>query len=123
MTQTHAATGTPLRRRMIEDMTLAGLATGTRDAYVGAIRSLAARYRRAPDRLTEEEVRTYLLDLRERGAARGTFKIAWFAIKFLFTRTLGANWDLFSKKRFPSPARSGFPTPCRTGRPAGCWAA
>jgi hypothetical protein len=123
MTQTHAATGTPLRRRMIEDMTLAGLATGTRDAYVGAIRSLAARYRRAPDRLTEEEVRTYLLDLRERGAARGTFKIAWFAIKFLFTRTLGSDWALFGKKRSASPSRSGFPTPCPTFRLAGCSAA
>jgi len=41
---------------MIEDMTLAGLAAGTQQAYVGAIRGLAARYGRAPDRLTEEEV-------------------------------------------------------------------
>jgi hypothetical protein len=123
MTQTLTATGTPLRRRMIEDMTLAGLAAGTQQAYVGAIRGLAARYGRVPDQLTEEEVRAYLLDLRERGAARGTFKIAWFAIKFLFTRTLGVNWELFGKKRSASPARSGFSTPCPTGRPAICWIA
>jgi len=32
----------PLRARMIEDMTLAGLTEGTRDAYVGAVRQLAA---------------------------------------------------------------------------------
>ena len=123
MSQTLTATGTALRRRMIEDMTLAGLAAGTQQAYVGAIRGLAARYGRAPDRLTEEEVRAYLLDLREHGAARGTFKIAWFSIKFLFTRTLGVTWELFGKKRFGSPGRSGCRMPCLTGKPAICWAA
>ena len=41
---------------MIEDMTLAGLALGTRQAYTQAVRRLAARYRRSPDQLNEEEV-------------------------------------------------------------------
>ena len=40
----------PLRTRMIDDMTLAGLALGTRQAYTQAVRRLAARYRRSPDR-------------------------------------------------------------------------
>ena len=123
MEQTTAAAGTPLRRRMIGDMTLAGLAAGTQQAYVAAVRGLAARYRRSPDRLTEEEVRAYLLDLRDRGAARGTFKTAWFGIKFLYCRTLGSDWALFGKKRSASPSRSGFPTPCPTFRLAGCSAA
>ena len=57
----------PLRTRMIEDMTLAGLALGTRQAYTQAVRRLAAHYRRSPDQLSEEEVRGYLLDLRQRG--------------------------------------------------------
>jgi hypothetical protein len=60
----------PLRERMIEDMTLAGLALGTRQAYTQAVRRLAARYRRSPDQLNEEEVRSYLLELRRQGAAR-----------------------------------------------------
>ena len=34
----------PLRKRMIEDMTLAGLALGTRQAYTQAVHRLAARY-------------------------------------------------------------------------------
>jgi hypothetical protein len=62
----------PLRERMIEDMTLAGLALGTRQAHTQAVRRLAARYRCSPDQLSEEEVRGYLLELRQQGAARGT---------------------------------------------------
>jgi hypothetical protein len=44
---------------MIEDMTLAGLAEGTRKIYIQAVRRLAAHYRRSPDQLSEEEVRAY----------------------------------------------------------------
>ena len=35
---------TPLRIRMIEDMTLAGLAAGTQAVYIQAVRRLAAHY-------------------------------------------------------------------------------
>ena len=65
----------PLRARMIEDMILAGLAAGTQQLYVQAVCQLAAHYRRSPDQLSEEEVRAYLLGLRQNGAARGTFRI------------------------------------------------
>jgi Phage integrase, N-terminal SAM-like domain len=60
-----------LRERMIEDMTLAGLALGTRQAYTQAVRRLAVHYRRSPDQLSEEEVRSYLLELRKQGAGAG----------------------------------------------------
>ena len=73
---------------MITDMDLAGLASRTQQNYIGAVRQLAAHYRRSPDRLTEEEVRAYLLALRDRGAARGTFKIVYHGIKFLYCQTL-----------------------------------
>ena len=65
----------PLRERMIEDMILAGLALGTRQAYTQAVRRLAAHYRRSPDQLSEEEVRELPARLRQQGVARGTFKI------------------------------------------------
>src|SRR5271163_967358 len=55
--QPRETTMSPLRARMIEDMILAGLAEGTREAYVRAVRQLAAFYRRSPDQLSEEEVR------------------------------------------------------------------
>ena len=100
-----------LRRRMIEDMTLAGLARRTQESYLYGVRGLAARYRRPPDQLSEEEVRTYLLELRERGAARGTFKTNHYGIQFLYMNTLGYDWPLFGKKRSSSPGRSGFRMP------------
>jgi site-specific recombinase XerD len=89
----------PLRERFIQDMILAGLSEGTQQAYTQAVYQLAAHYRRSPDQLTEEEVRAYLLGLRERGVARGTFKIAHFALRFLYCHTLGRAWDLFGKKK------------------------
>jgi hypothetical protein len=100
---------TPLRLQMTEEMTLAGLAPGTRDVYIDAVRRLAAHYRRSPDQLSEEEVRTYLLGLRDRGVAQGTFKTNHGAIQFLYRRTLDRDWPLFGKKKdstAPSPASS-----------------
>ena len=89
----------PLRERMIEDMTLAGLALGTRQAYTQAVHRLAARYRRSPDQFSEEEVRGYLLELRQQGAARGTFKIGLYGLRFFYQHTLGRGWDLFREKK------------------------
>jgi hypothetical protein len=71
MTHAKEQTMTPLRARMIEDMKLAGLAERTQEVYLQAVRGLAKRYDRSPDQLTEEEVRRYLLGVREQGAARG----------------------------------------------------
>jgi Phage integrase, N-terminal SAM-like domain len=72
----------PLRARMIEDMTLAGLAEGTQKIYIQAVRRLATHYRRSSDELGEEEVRGYLLELRQRGVARGTFKTGQYGPAF-----------------------------------------
>jgi hypothetical protein len=89
----------PLRVRMIEDMTLAGLAEGTQKIYIQAVRRLAAHYRRSPDQLSEQEVRGYLLGLRQRGVARGTFKTGQYGLRFLFHRTLDRAWGLFGEKK------------------------
>ena len=84
---------------MIDDMTLAGLAVGTQKIYTQAVRRLAAHYRRSPDRLSEEEVRGYLLDLRQRGVARGTFKTSQYGLRFFYHYTLGRTWGLFGGKK------------------------
>ena len=114
---------TPLRLQMIEDMKSAGLAAGTQAVYIDAVRRLAAHYRRSPDRLTEEEVRRYLLGLRERGLALGTFKSYHGGIQFLYRRTLDRDWALFQKKEFARPSNSDFPRSSRTSKSARCWAA
>jgi len=99
----------PLRHRLIEDMKLAGLSPTTHVIYINAVRGLAAYYRRSPDQLSEEEVRAYLLKMREQGAARGTFKANHYGIQFLYRSTLNRDWALFSKKRSACPSRSAFP--------------
>ena len=92
---------TELRRRMIEDMTLAGLTARTQENYVRAVAQLAGHYRISPDRLSEEQVRRYLLDLIEvQRAARGTFQYKSSGIRFFYVQTLGVDWPLFSKKNF-----------------------
>jgi hypothetical protein len=89
----------PLRARMIEDMILAGLSQGTQKHYLRAVWQLAKYYRRAPDQFSEAGVRAYLLDLRQRGVARGTFEIARAGLRFFFCQTLGRAWDLFGEKK------------------------
>jgi site-specific recombinase XerD len=106
--------------RMIEDMELSGLAAGTQAIYIDAVRKLAAHYRRSPDQLSEEEVRAYIVSLRERGAARGTFKTNYYGMRYLYRYSLDRDWALFSKKRFGCRDRSGCPAHFPTPRSAGC---
>ena len=46
----------PLRKQMDEDMVVRGLAERTREAYLGAVASLAKHYGRRPDRIDEAEL-------------------------------------------------------------------
>src|SRR5262252_5852750 len=102
---TKEQTMSPLRARMIEDMKLAGLAPTTQEIYLQAVRSLAKHYHRSPELLAEEEVRRYLLDVRERNA-RGSFKTSHYGIQFFYRNTLGKDWALFKKKiRLPKQRR------------------
>jgi hypothetical protein len=80
-------------------------------------------YRRSPDQLSEEEVRAYILNRRERGAARGTFKANYYGIRYLYRYTLNRDWALFSKKTSACRGRSVCPTRLPTPRSAGCLAA
>ena len=103
-----------LRTRMIEDMKLAGLSAKTQEVYLQAVTTLVKHYgNRSPDQLIEEEVRRYLLEVRER-SARGTFKTCHYGIQFFYRNTLGKDWALF-KKRSGSPSRRAcrrrFPMP------------
>jgi integrase-like protein len=113
----------PLRMRMFEDMKLAGLSPGTQATYIDAVCKLAAHYRRSPDQLSDEEVRAYVVSLRERGAARGTFKANYYGIQFLYRYTLNRDWALFLQKRSAYRGRSACPARSPTPRLAGCLAA
>src|SRR5437879_6247176 len=57
----------PLRRRVIEDMTIRKLASKTQQGYIRAIKNFAAFLRRSPDTATFEDVRRFQLHLVESG--------------------------------------------------------
>lgn len=98
-----------LRKKMIQDMELAGLSIKTQEAYIYAVRSLAKYYMRSPDTLTEKELRDYFLYLiREKQIADGTLRIQRYGIKFLFQKTLGRDWPLLKLLR--SPKKKPLPT-------------
>ena len=91
--------GSPLRRRMIQDMELAGLTGGTRKVYIRAVLDLVKHYGgKRPELMSEDEVYRYLLELREKqGVALGTFQTRFGGLKFLFYKTLDRDWSLFFK--------------------------
>ena len=84
---------TELRRRMMADMKLHGLAPGTQKVYVQAVQRLAGHYRRPPDQLSEQELRDYFTYLVEqKKVPSSTLRTEIFGVKFLFDKTLGRAW-------------------------------
>ncbi len=79
----------PLRRRMIEDMTIRGFALKTQTGYIRAVRDFTAFFGRSPDQATAEALRRYQLHLRARGASATTMNAAVSALRFLFGVSLG----------------------------------
>ncbi|MFC1793729.1 tyrosine-type recombinase/integrase [Planctomycetota bacterium] len=87
------------KQLMIEDMKLRGLAPRTQDSYLHAIKALTEHYHRQSGKITEKQVRKYLLYLIESNRyAKTTFNIDLCAIKFLYRRTLGREWNLLHLK-------------------------
>jgi integrase/recombinase XerD len=92
----------PLRQQFIEDMQLSGLAARTQDSYVRAVEQLARHYDKAPDQISQEELRDYFLYLRnEKQVSRSTFTIALCGIKRFFEKTLNRHWVIFDLLRPP----------------------
>ena len=94
---------TELQKRMIECLQLRGLAQRTQDAYVRAVRQLAAHYHKSPALITEEELRQYFLFLLHvKHYSRPTMTIAICGIKFFFERVLEQQWTILNLVR-PGP--------------------
>jgi len=93
---------TPLRERMLEDLRLRGLSPRTQEAYVGAVRQLAAHYHKPPDDIHEEELRQYFLHLTTVKQVSGsTLTQALCGIKFFYQHTLRRDWPTLALVRAP----------------------
>ena len=79
-----------LRERMVREMQLRRFAPGTQEAYVRLVAELARFYRRSPDRINREEMKSYLLHLMTvRKLDWSTVNTASSAIRFLYSQVLG----------------------------------
>ncbi len=59
----------PLRRRMIEDMTVRGFTPATQRGYLRGVRDFTALLGRSPDQAEVEDLRCYRLEMRSRRAS------------------------------------------------------
>jgi len=78
----------PLRRRMIEDMTIRKFAPKTQHDYVQRVKNFAAFLGRSPDTASFEDVRRYQLHLAESGVGVPTLNQTVATLRFFFRITL-----------------------------------
>jgi integrase/recombinase XerD len=72
----------PLRRRMIEDMTIRKFAPKTQHDYVQRVKDFAAFLGRSPDTTTSEDVRCFRLHLAWSGAGAPKINATVSALRF-----------------------------------------
>src|SRR6202163_3638742 len=77
----------PLRRRMIEDMTIRKFAPKTQHDYVQRVKNFAAFLGRSPDTATFEDVRRYQLHLAASGVGVPTLNQTVSTLRFFFKVT------------------------------------
>jgi len=81
---------TPLRQRLVDDLTLRNRSPRTIECYVWHVAHFARHFGRSPEELTDEHVRQYQLHLlHERKASWSRFNQAVSALRFLYGTTLG----------------------------------
>jgi hypothetical protein len=77
----------PLRRRMIEDMTLRGFGEKTQSDYIRHVKNFTIFLGRSPDTATSEDLRAYQLHQRETGVQPPTINSTVAALRFFLTTT------------------------------------
>jgi integrase/recombinase XerD len=78
----------PLRRRMIEDMTVRHFKPKTQHDYIRTVKALAAFLGRSPDTATAEDLRRFQLHLTETHVRPPSINCAVTALRFFFSVTL-----------------------------------
>ena len=79
----------PVRRRMIEDMTIRKLAPKTQASYIRAVREFTIFLGRSPDQASAEDLRRYQLRLASSGVSVPSQNARVTALRFFFSVTLG----------------------------------
>lgn len=88
---------TPLRQRMLEDLSRYNYAPRTSQAYVAQIARLAKHFGVSPDQLSREQVQQYQDLLASRHVSWLPQAVA--AMQFLYNKTLGRDWMITHSSR------------------------
>src|SRR5580704_5690131 len=78
----------PLRQRMIEDMSARKLNPHTQRSHISSCKRFAAYLKRSPDTATADEIRLFQLHLTETGASICNHNRIMTGLRFLFRVTL-----------------------------------
>jgi len=93
----------PLRQRMIDDMTVRNFAPNTQVSYLHQVNLFARHFDRSPEQLGPEEIRTYQIYLAdERKLSVSTRILAVSALRFLYAVTLKRGWTV---QLIPTPKK------------------
>jgi integrase/recombinase XerD len=79
----------PLRRRMIEDMTVRNLSPATQQSYLNAVSKFGRYFGRSPDRLGLEDVHAFQVHLVATGISWPALNQIVCALRFFYGVTLG----------------------------------
>jgi len=79
----------PLRRRMIEDMTIRNLSPATQRSYLHAVSKFSRHFDRSPDRLGLDEVHAFQVHLVATGISWPSLNQIVCALRFFYGVTLG----------------------------------
>jgi site-specific recombinase XerD len=86
---------TPLREKMIRDMQIKGFAEKTQYAYLNHVAAYAKYYHKSPEDLGEEDIKNYLHYLiKDKGVSKSYISGVYSGLKFLYSTTLGKQWDM-----------------------------
>ncbi len=81
----------PLRRRMIEDMTVRNLSPATQRSYIHAVSKFSRYFGHSPGRLGLEDVRAFQVHLISKGISWASLNQTVCALRFFYGVTLGQN--------------------------------
>lgn len=74
----------PLRAQFVGLLTLRGYAQRTQQSYIRAVAALSRHYGRSPDRLSDAQIRDYLLSLHQLGRSRSTINVAISGLRLFY---------------------------------------
>jgi len=95
----------PLRQRMIDDMTLRKLSPKTQTQYLRTVVKLTRYLNRSPDTATAEDLRLFQLHMVEQGVSSITINSTLSGLKFFFEHTLDRPETLKKIQRVYEPRK------------------